>query len=447
MISISVVSIAVISVLLFGSVEVWAFALVGLITLVVFNIWIYGDIGVLGISPSRWQKTLYISLSGLVLLYIFQIIPLPASLLRFLSHRSYELMKEVYTGPFSSGSIGFCSYCTLNGIVRLVIYVMIFFMAASLTGRDGLMRRTMTAVVIFGFVIAFFAIIQKASWNGRIYWFRELTQGGAPFGPFVNRNDFAGFIGMIVPLGLSLSLEEQKTEKKLILMFLTLIMTLGIFYSLSRGGIISFLLSMVFFVFLVVTRGFSRRYIHYLLIFLSGLIFYLLYLGVSPIVNRFVESGLSSEQRIMVWKETLRAFSDFAWFGTGLGTFRYVFPLYYPQGLTGTFYYAHNDYLQFLLETGIVGTLLLTAGFISITVPAFIAYRNNNDSSVITAGLLASVFYMLVHSFFDFNLHLPSNAIMFSIILGFLYGLGVKGFSPLTEPGKLRSYSLPGDNR
>ncbi|HDH00866.1 MAG TPA: hypothetical protein ENG80_03540, partial [Nitrospirae bacterium] len=172
MISISVVSIAVISVLLFGSVEAWAFALVGLITLVVFNLWIYGDIGVLGISPSRWQKTLYISISGLVLLYILQVIPLPASLLRFFSHRSYELMKEIYTVPFSSGSISFCKYCTLNGVVRLVIYVMIFFMAASLTGRDGLMRRTMTAVVIFGFIIAFFAIIQKASWNGRIYWFR-----------------------------------------------------------------------------------------------------------------------------------------------------------------------------------------------------------------------------------------------------------------------------------
>jgi len=142
-------------------------------------------------------------------------------------------------------------------------------------------------------------------------------------------------------------------------------------------------------------------------------------------VERFAQSGLSSEGRMLVWKATLKAFADFAWFGTGLGTFRYVFPLYYPEGLQNNFLYTHNDYLQFLLETGIVGTLLLALAFVSLAGIAFKACSKESPSFIM-AGLVTSMIYMLIHSFFDFNMHIPSNAIMFSIILGLLYGLGVK---------------------
>jgi O-antigen ligase len=432
MISIFLVSVAALSVLLFGSVEAWAFAIVGACTLAAFNLWVYREDRIPVRPVSRWQKALCFSVAGLISLFIFQILPLPASLLKLLSFRSYELMKEIHAEPFSIGSISFYRYSTLNGVIRLVIYLMLFLMAVSLTGKGELMKRTLASFVIFGFLLSFFAIIQKATWNGKIYWFRELTQGGSPFGPFVNRNHFAGLIGMIIPLGLGLSLEEKKMEKKLILIFLSLIMALGIFYSLSRGGIISFLFSMVFFIALVITRRHYRRYIHYLIIFLSGVICYLLYLGISPIVERFAQSGLSSEGRMLVWKATLKAFADFAWFGTGLGTFRYVFPLYYPEGLQSNFLYAHNDYLQFLLETGVVGASLLALASLSLAGIAFKACSKESPSFIM-AGLATSMIYMLVHSFFDFNLHIPSNAIMFSVILGLLYGLGLK--SPVSFAG------------
>ena len=69
-----------------------------------------------------------------------------------------------------------------------------------------LFKKTVFIIVITASFISFFGIIQHLISNNKIYWFRELTQGGVPFGPYVNRNHYAGFMEMLFPLVIGLFL-------------------------------------------------------------------------------------------------------------------------------------------------------------------------------------------------------------------------------------------------
>lgn len=93
-------------------------------------------------------------------------------------------------------------------------------------------------LVYFGFGLAIFAIIQKATWNGKLYWFRELSLGGEPFGPFVNRNHYAGFINMLIPLSLGLAVMRRSRGKQTLFGFFGIIMAVSLFISF-QGVVLS----------------------------------------------------------------------------------------------------------------------------------------------------------------------------------------------------------------
>jgi O-antigen ligase len=291
--------------------------------------------------------------------------------------------------------------------------------------------------VVFGFVLAVFAIIQKSNWNGRIYWFRHIPGVAAPFGPFVNRNHFAGFVGMLIPLGLGIVSEMKGSEKRLLYLFMTVIMAVGVVLSLSRGGILSMLASLAFFsalVFMRKQRG--KKPVFYIWLFFSVFLLYAFYMGAGPFLERLSSEGVTDKLRLAAWKGTLGAYRDFWLLGTGLSTFRDVFPAY-DQGLKAFFQYAHNDYLQLIMETGSLGGALALWFLISLSRGTARLYRLQK-ASYISIGIAASIFYMLVHSFFDFNLHIPSNAITFSMLLGFMAAFVYK--EELYLDGKRRLY-------
>lgn len=426
--------IIMLSVSLFGSIETWAFALVGTATVIIFNIWLYRYHGQLRIPEALWQRILLISIICFLSACIFQIIPLPALLIKTLSSSKYNLLKDISSGSFLS--ISFYPYETLNETVKIIIYFMIFAMMAFPAKDREFIRRVMLALVVFGFILSIFAVIQKATWNGKIYWFREIPRNGSPFGPFVNKNHFSGFIGMIIPLGLGLALESKKAEKAILLSFLSLVMAVGLFVSASRGGILCFLISTAFFFFIAL----RKRSILYLSVFLLALLLNLSYLETAPVMEtaeRFAAISFDGK-RTLVWYGTLKAFAEHLWFGTGLGTFRYIFPVYYPAGLQGNFHYAHNDYLQLMLETGIAGTLFIALFLMSIFL-AITKYTRINRMPSTLAGLIASMLYMLIHSFFDFNLHMPSNAITFFAILGLIVSY-VSGTAEKTNDFRRQNY-------
>src|SRR5260370_35319673 len=88
-----------------------------------------------------------------------------------------------------------------------------------------------------GFFVSVFGILQYLTFNGKLYWFRVLRYGGEPFGPYVNRNHFAGFAEILIPVALvPLVLGKVRRETLFLVGFFGLVTIVGLLFSVSRGG-------------------------------------------------------------------------------------------------------------------------------------------------------------------------------------------------------------------
>lgn len=157
------------------------------------------------------------------------------------------------------------------------------------------------------------------------------------------------------------------------------------------------------------------------------------WIGVDPIIGRFdvlSEDWAKEVSRRQIWTDSLGIVRDFRWTGTGLGSFGYVFPIYRSFGGEVFFSWAHNDYLQLLIELGAPGMLLL------IWIASVVWRRARQarhelagDAGHLTlyAGYCGALVAIALHSFTDYSLHMPANAALFSLILGVVVGSRSEG--------------------
>src|SRR5260370_10487849 len=94
------------------------------------------------------------------------------------------------------------SYNTRMELLLLVSDLLLLFLAVQAVRTLQDWRGFVWFGMFFGFLISIFGILQHLTFNGKLYWFREMHYGGIPFGPYVNRNHFAGFVELILPLAL-----------------------------------------------------------------------------------------------------------------------------------------------------------------------------------------------------------------------------------------------------
>lgn len=271
----------------------------------------------------------------------------------------------------------------------------------------------------FGFVVALFGILQHLTFNGKLYWFREMHFGGIPFGPYVNRNHFAGFAELVIPISLvPLVLGKVRRERWLLVSLFAVVPIGALFLSASRGGAVSFAIELGVLVLWLLLRRTPRKHL------LSGgavlLLAFLMvsWLGVQQLVERFSSLQsleVSAGKRASMRADTWRIFLDHPWMGTGLGTLQDVFPHYETLYDGRIVNHTHNDYLEGLAETGIAGGLCC-AWFLGILL--FDSLRrlfqsNGSFASVLQFSGLIACLGFLTHSLVDFNLHIPANALLF----------------------------------
>lgn len=414
-------ALIILSALLFGAVETWSSSLVMLGVYTLGLVWVLRK-GYRQHPLGSPEQALLAAGAALVVYALLQVLPLPAIVMKFISPSAFSAWNTFSLESRGVMTISLHPYATVQELMRVISFLIVFAVSMQdFRDRDVLIRSVKT-LVVFGFCLAIFGIVQKATWNDNIYWFRELMQGGTPFGPFVNRNHFAGFIGMLIPLGLGLALIKETREKKILWGFVTVIMAVGLFFSLSRGGIIGFFAGVGLFAFLMIQSRMPSKKTWAIGFFLIVLASYLLYLGIDPVIERFISTDISKEQRLTVWAATLKAYQDFPLTGSGLGTFADVFALYAPADIRLFYDHAHNDYLEFMLETGFIGIIALVA-FIVIIMYMIFRQTLQGRRGVLVIASVSSVFTMLIHSVFDFNLHILSNGLLFSMVLGMTVAL------------------------
>jgi O-antigen ligase len=120
--------------------------------------------------------------------------------------------------------------------------------------------------------------------------------------------------------------------------------------------------------------------------------------------------------------------------GWGLGTF----PIVYPRFRTfyTNFYIneAHNDYLQLLVEMGLLGFATMLWFVVTIYARALkkISHWTSDVSGAVTLSCLLGLSGILVHSAVDFNLEIPANAALFYVLCT------IAAASPFTKPARKR---------
>jgi len=337
---------------------------------------------------------------------------------------------------------------TREALLLGTCYGLIFGLTVSAFRTEREIGRLVLILVLVGFGIAMFAIIQRYAWNGRMYGLREVRESGGVFGPFVNRNHFAGYIEMLIPLSIGYTvaafggapargetlwrrfidwMTSEQANKRAIFLFLSLVMSVSLVLSFSRAGIVSFLTALVLVGALLGIGGASRRWVRLPGILAALLLVSLVWFGLGPLVDRYqtllyLHDDASMQGRIRVWKDSAKMAADHPVMGTGMGTFGWVYPSYKTTPDPVFYQHAHNDYVQLMAEAGGAGFGLATGTF-GIIVGFILAgwrVRRNHRAKALLSGIVTGMAALLIHGMNDFNFHIPANVIVFIVLTALL---------------------------
>jgi len=308
---------------------------------------------------------------------------------------------------------------TRIGLLKYTALLALFFLCAQSYRKLEHWHGFVWFLLILGFAVSVFAILQHFTFNGKLYWVREIQFGGIPFGPYVNRNHFAGLVELLIPPGLAILILRAERRDQLPLVALFTLFPIGaLFLSASRGGIISFLGEIGLLAFLILFRRREGRELAAAGLVVVLAIAFVSWLGIGRALERFASYKtleVSEGRRIEMLQGTWRIFLDHPIAGTGLGTLQEVFPLYETiyDGLIVN--HSHNDYAEVLAETGVIGGF---CGLAFLVLLAWTGWKNIVAEKEVMnlayhAGALVACFGLLIHATVDFNFHIPSNALIF----------------------------------
>jgi O-antigen ligase len=377
------------SVLAFGAVEAWSAAVVEISAAVLLLVW------AIVIARDRTATIQWNALNGPLLAF------LAIGLLQlFLGGTAY-------------------AFLTRMEVLRLASYAILFFLAAQAFRKRADLSFLAWFLILFCFAVSLLGIIQHFTSEGQIYWMPSLTIRGDSFGPFVNRNHFAGFVELTLPVGLGLMLFRGISSELLPLATVLTVVPVGaLVLSGSRGGIIGFAVELCVLAVLARTRraGEGPRTVALAVVALAALAV-VAWIGAGKAIQRFstARQDLTMSRRSSMVRGAAGVFFAHPIKGSGLGTLVSVYPRYETLYDGYVVQHVHNDYMEALAETGVAGGLCGLAFLWLLYREArkgFEAERSHFGRGL-RAGAIAAVGGLLLHSFIDFNLHIPSNALLF----------------------------------
>jgi O-antigen ligase len=323
-------------------------------------------------------------------------------------------------------------------LVLSSLLVLSVLSANFLTGAGRLLALT-RFLILFGAVMGVFGLVQYFSGSRSVYWLRYAE--ASAFGPFFNRDHFAGYMELLIPLPVALiATRYVRGEKRLAYGIAAMFMGMAAIFTLSRGGMISIFAEMIFIVAVSFRRsqtmaGDNERgkaqmasAIAAVAAVLAAIVIGVIWMGAEPVINRIATGATNSSDIIKtqtfysvrgeIWENTWTMIRHNPLTGVGLGAYETAYPIYAREnGTQGVTAEAHNDYLQILADAGVIGAILALWFICALFRAIARGVRSPNPLiAAIAIGGAAGLFGLLVHSLFDFNLHLPSHALVFLLL-------------------------------
>jgi O-antigen ligase len=409
----------IVAVLGYGAVDSFALGLQTVAATVIGLLWLWDAFVRKEFCYSR--SLLQLPLLGLILIGFVQLLPL-----REVS--SFNQLLNIQ----AAATLSLDPAATRFFLIQLVVYLIYFAAALTFINNQKRLRAVTLTILIFGLAIGVFAIIQGFSSEGKIYWSRY-NAAAVPFGTYVNSHHFAALMEMTVALTLGL-LYAKAIEKELwtLQVFAAVVMCIALIFTGSRGAMLS-LLGIVGFLTLLGPRVAKRRDkesnasslrqkalpVAGGLMLIFTLIGVVLVLGGDSELSRGIglnhSGGDISNGRLHFWQTTLQVVRDNPISGVGLDALAAAYTRYDSWNGVYRIERAHNDYLQILAETGVLGFACLAAFLYLLFRRGWQVMTTTGDSfrRGVALGALAGCFGIAIHSFFDFPLRTPANALVF----------------------------------
>jgi len=447
--------LTVFSPLAYGAVEPWSHKVIGVGILVIICT---------GLAQWYGQKTAsrprvpFLFCAGLFFCLIFcQLLPLPASWRDFLSPAAARNTVIPVLSPgvrslavlYQRATLSIYPTATLIAALALAACLLFSIAIYACRMEPWKFKALLATLVSLGTFEAFYGLIEYGTGTQRIFWLRKTYYLEEVTGTYINHNHFAGLMEMILPVAIGAfilqfsAVKDRHAESRrlwkilpgndfvgltILLASISLMLT-ALILSRSRGGLVSFLIALVFMAYLLAKLNMRLPRISQVnLIFIILLVLVVLGLG-REISTRFSYTVRDAPERFELWVDSMRIVRDFPWLGTGLGTYREVLVNYRPlkdvnvvAGIPqpARINYAHNDYLQLLVECGFIGFILLIWALVKTGVYLYSGLEVSSDWELQVLGwsLVSGMLALAFHGFVDFNFHIPANALIFSLYMG-----------------------------
>ena len=419
-----------------GSNRSWSWALLALWVLVLALWWLAGFIRGTRSYPAILHEAWPMLLCGLLwLAYVWlQLLPLPIEVLKILSPQAAR-WHIAAAAPAAPGAVPLTldAYATLEAACKSTAYVAFFALSLILLRDRDRIRYAAYALIASGVAQALYGALISLQSTGQV-----------ATGTFVNRNHFSGYLTMCLSVGIGVlianlsgaqhrswgrlfrHLMQWAITPKMALRLGLVVMVIAVVLTRSRMGNSSFFISLL--VSGVIGLALAKRATKSMVILLVSLVAIDLfivgtYFGTQRVIERIVQTTAETEDRGAVAGYALQMWKDYPVFGSGLGSFPAVFPRYSAEATAMSYTHAHNDYVEFAAEVGVLGILPLGLMVLMSFAAALRAQYLRRDPLMrgLSFAAMMGILALMIHSAVDFNLQIPANALTFMLLLAFAW--------------------------
>lgn len=315
-------------------------------------------------------------------------------------------------------------HATMQQALKYLALLFLVLVADHCFRRETLVQRFGLFISLFGFVLAAVALAQDVFDSTKLMFLRDSERPGFGYGPYPNRDHYAGLMALLAPFPLTLAMAPYLRGRTRVLMgAAAAVIVATLFLCRSRAGLIAFFAQAAFLA-IVFARGRQHRRKVAIsacvaFIFLAGLFAFMQGVTIERLATmRSPQVAELAGLRVDVLRDSRAMLAERPVLGWGLGTFEHVYPQFRSFYTNHVVQHAHNDYLEFLLETGIVG-FAAVLWFVLVLVRSGwkkLPQWKTGLTGVVRIAAMAGCIGMLVHCLMGFNLQVTSNAAFFYVL-------------------------------
>lgn len=429
-----------------GSNRGWAWTILEVGLFLAAALWVLGWMqrrhGSLAVVRAAWPA---FALLGVWLAYLaLHWTPLPPELVRALSPQAAAM--HALAAPYAQSTwitLSIDPNASFVFWLKSCAWAIAFFLTLALANTRERARLIALVLVLSGLAQAVYGGLMHLSGSDLEIFGAKIPHGAQASGGFVNRNHLAGFLEITLALGIGLmvgslretgrrswrqfwrDMAELLLSSKAPLRLFLVAMVIALVMTRSRMGNTAFFSSLL--IAGAVALALSRHATRSTVLLIASLIAIDLFIigswfGVEKTMQRIEQTTVGDvEEREEPSAYALEMARDYPLFGAGPGTFHTAFTRYRGANIRPFFDHAHNDYAQFLVETGTLGAALIAALPLMALALSVLALSRRRDP--LTRGfafaVVMGVSSIAIHSTVDFNLQIPANALAFMVLLAY----------------------------